>query len=245
MKLCYHENFVGECPMCEREAFRAEVVELRAELERVTKELSGDHDKVVAQLQESGERVSDLLYLAGRVVATRDGVMETARRRGQERDTLRAQLDEARRLAMESDEELDEAHTEIIEWQVKIDEARATIEKLEASLPFHSGRDENKAVEALGDVMRHTTDPENNASIGVVEVNRAKSALVFAYGESNALNETIAARDETIEKLEAMVPHDRRCAVKHGIYMHRPDRKDIECSCTRPARIAAAREGGE
>lgn len=61
------------------------------------------------------------------------------------------------------------------------------IEHLKSSLPFYSGRDENKAREVLGDVMRHSTG--EGSSIGVVGVNKALRALVSSYADNNALND--------------------------------------------------------
>ena len=74
----------------------------------------------------------------------------------------------------------------------EISQLKARIDELENSLPFYSNRDRNKAREALGEVYRHSLSDEKYPEIGVVEVIRARDALVQSYAECNALNTRIA-----------------------------------------------------
>ncbi len=57
--------------------------------------------------------------------------------------------------------------------------------------PFYTGRDENRADKELGEILRHVTDLERKASIPVVDANRARTALLQAYAETNGLRAAV------------------------------------------------------
>jgi hypothetical protein len=64
--------------------------------------------------------------------------------------------------------------------------------------PYCSGRDENKVTKALGQVHRLSTG-KYGASIGVVNVNIAREALLSSYAENNVLSDRAKEIQENIK----------------------------------------------
>jgi len=118
--------------------------------------------------------------------------------------------------------------------QQHIDKLEAENKQLRDSLPFSSGRDENKAREMLGKVYRHATSIYG--SIGVVNVNKAVNALVHAYAEGNAVNEENKRLHDDLELLhkrvsfrskESLKFEDENKRLKSKLAAHRAEKLDM------------------
>lgn len=92
------------------------------------------------------------------------------------------------------------------------------LEETEASLPWHTNREQNTARDALGRVWRLKIG-ENGGypEVGVVEVNQAREALVSAYADVNALRDEVARlKVENTQLTEAIQQSNRSLSASIG-----------------------------
>ena len=117
------------------------------------------------------------------------------------------------------------------------------------NLPLHTGRHDNEAAKALGEVYRHSLGGTEHPSIGVVEVGDAKRALASAYAVRDSLRaelaQVLAERDGAVSTATQLGRERDRLAAEaehHGAVLE--IEVDAHAETSRERDEARKKEGG-
>lgn len=161
----------------------------RDDLRKMWSEMRGSERETIAELRE---RLAALWFCAPRPAALQGRAEKAERECAALRETIKHHERNWRAVHSHIHDTLPDGCFAGVDVDHNSASVIAAIDQLDrecneaiAALPSSSGRDENRAGEALGKVMRHGVS--DTSSLGVVNANKARLALVSAYAEANTL----------------------------------------------------------